>query len=71
MTKMTDKHHIVSEDSVTPGRGGGLPYITDGDADQNFQKQPLKVMMSVPVRSSMGVHPRSVTVLNTCSYWLN
>ena len=24
-------------------RGGGLPYITDGDARRNFQKQPLKV----------------------------
>ena len=23
--------------------GGGLPYITDGDARRNFQKQPLKV----------------------------
>ena len=27
--------------SVPPG--GGLPYKTDGDAHQNFQKQPLKV----------------------------
>ena len=25
-----------------PG-GGGLPYIIDGDACRNFQKQPLKV----------------------------
>ena len=23
--------------------GGGLPFITDGDARRNFQKQPLKV----------------------------
>ena len=23
--------------------GGGLPYITNGDARQNFRKQPLKV----------------------------
>ena len=23
--------------------GGGLPYIIDGDARRNFQKQPLKV----------------------------
>ena len=23
--------------------GGGLPYITDGDARRNFQKKPLKV----------------------------
>ena len=23
--------------------GGGLPYITDGDALRNFQKKPLKV----------------------------
>ena len=23
--------------------GGGLPYITEGDARRNFQKQPLKV----------------------------
>ena len=30
--------------SVPPGGGGGrLPYKTDGDARQNFQKQPLKV----------------------------
>ena len=29
------------------GGGGGteLPYITDGDARQNFQKKPLKVPM--------------------------
>ena len=27
----------------SPGGGGELPYITDGDARQNFQKQPLKV----------------------------
>ena len=26
-----------------PGGGGGLPYITDGDARRNFQKKPLKV----------------------------
>ena len=32
-----------------PGGGGGLPYImyiTDGDARQNFQKQPLKVQVT-------------------------
>ena len=28
--------------SYSPG-GGGLPYITEGDARRNFQKQPLKV----------------------------
>ena len=28
------------------GRRGGLPYITDGDARRNFQKQPLKVNIS-------------------------
>ena len=28
---------------ISPGGGGGLPYITDVDARQNFQKQPLKV----------------------------
>ena len=25
------------------GGGGGLPYITDGDARRKFQKKPLKV----------------------------
>ena len=25
------------------GRGGGLPYTTNGDACRNFQKEPLKV----------------------------
>ena len=29
--------------AVLPLGGGGLPYITDGDAHRNFQKQSLKV----------------------------
>ena len=29
--------------SAFGGGGGGAPYITDGDARRNFQKQPLKV----------------------------
>ena len=31
--------------SILTRGGGGLPYITDGDARRNFQKQPLKVTM--------------------------
>ena len=29
--------------SYSPRGGGGLPFITDGVARRNFQKQPLKV----------------------------
>ena len=32
--------------------GGALPYITDGDARQNFQKKPQKVTI-------LGVAPAS------------
>ena len=38
--------------SLSPGGeggGGGLPYITDGDARRNFQKKPLKfAILGVP-----------------------
>ena len=32
-----------SSGDCSGGGGGGLTYITDRDARQNFQKQPLKV----------------------------
>ena len=34
-----------TEDVTFPGGGGGLQYITDGDAHRNFQKKPLKVTL--------------------------
>ena len=43
--EVTVHHHTWwgSQCTTSAQGGGGLPYITDVDARQNFQKQPLKV----------------------------
>ena len=46
--KKTQKRDIGGSDSTYMYCGspkGGLPYITDGDARRNFQKQSQKVMI--------------------------
>ena len=51
--------------------GGGLPYITDGDACRNFQKKPLKVTIgcgssqfySLKVTSGIFIHRNSTGIL--------
>ena len=53
------------------GGGGGLLYITDGDARRNFKKQPLKVTIlggssqfySLKVTLEISIHRNSTGTL--------
>ena len=40
---MIGKITVMSSTMFPGGRGGELPYITDGNTRRNFQKKPLKV----------------------------